>query len=151
MSQQPYQPRLDEPVQETLTGEARFHGEALAEQAARDAAPDAHPEGMATARDIGADCVHCGRDTSPGSGLYVNRIPADTYDEDAGEYVAGFMCPECLAEAEGLADGVQVAYVVRVHGERHFESLDYFAAEREAQHLATIYPSGAVSLVEVSA
>jgi DNA-directed RNA polymerase subunit RPC12/RpoP len=32
-------------------------------------------------------CIHCKRDTSFGSGLFVNRIPADD----------GYICPECGA------------------------------------------------------
>lgn len=44
--------------------------------------------------DIGAGCVECGRDTSPGSGLFVNRIPAD-HDDGEGRRVVGYLCPEC--------------------------------------------------------
>jgi hypothetical protein len=39
--------------------------------------------------EIGDQCVFCRRDTSFGSGLFVNRIPADD-----GEFV-GYLCPEC--------------------------------------------------------
>ena len=39
--------------------------------------------------DIGDLCTHCHRDTSFGSGLFVNRIPSMTEDED------GYLCPEC--------------------------------------------------------
>jgi hypothetical protein len=42
-----------------------------------------------TLRDIGDKCTRCNRDTSFGSGLFVNRIPSTT-DE-----VTGYMCPEC--------------------------------------------------------
>jgi hypothetical protein len=54
--------------------------------------------------DIGNRCVCCGRDTSFGSGLFVNRIPADadyeSYFEgekvfEDGEYRDGYLCPEC--------------------------------------------------------
>ena len=41
--------------------------------------------------DIGNGCVECRRDTSPGTGLWVNRIPADN-----GQY-DGYLCPDCLA------------------------------------------------------
>lgn len=44
---------------------------------------------MSTLVDIGGQCVSCRRDTSPGSGLFVNRIPADD-----GEHL-GYLCPEC--------------------------------------------------------
>ena len=39
--------------------------------------------------DIGNECTECRKDTSPGSGLFVNRIPSDN-----GE-LYGYMCPEC--------------------------------------------------------
>ena len=39
--------------------------------------------------DIGNLCTHCHRDTSFGSGLFVNRIPSSTETED------GYMCPDC--------------------------------------------------------
>jgi len=41
--------------------------------------------------DIGDHCTHCGRDTSPGTGLFVNRIPSDTETE------RGYLCPDCAA------------------------------------------------------
>ena len=41
--------------------------------------------------DVGNNCIHCGRDTSFGSGLFVNRIPADDGEKD------GYACPECMA------------------------------------------------------
>jgi len=57
--------------------------------------------------DIGNRCVHCGSDTSFGSGLFVNRIPADAdyQAEDAegniifkeGEYRDGYACSPCMA------------------------------------------------------
>lgn len=39
--------------------------------------------------DIGDNCIECGRDTSFGSGLFVNRIPADDGRS------TGYLCPEC--------------------------------------------------------
>ena len=39
--------------------------------------------------DIGDKCVECLRSTSFGSGLFVNRIPADN-----DNYI-GWLCPEC--------------------------------------------------------
>ena len=39
--------------------------------------------------DIGDKCVECLRPTSFGSGLFVNRIPADN-----DNYI-GWLCPEC--------------------------------------------------------
>jgi|TARA_R110002020_G_scaffold57894_1_gene159053 hypothetical protein len=57
--------------------------------------------------DIGDKCVYCMRNTSFGSGLWVNRIPADadceTEDKEGniifadGQYRDGYMCIECQA------------------------------------------------------
>ena len=44
---------------------------------------------MSDLKNIGDACVACRRDTSFGSGLFVNRIPADD-----GECI-GYMCVEC--------------------------------------------------------
>ena len=41
-------------------------------------------------KDIGNLCTHCHRDTSFGSGLFVNRVPSETETE------RGYMCPDCL-------------------------------------------------------
>ena len=52
-------------------------------------------------------CVHCGEDTSFGSGRFVNRVPADSDCEalnkdgkiifEAGEYRDGYSCAKCMA------------------------------------------------------
>ena len=57
--------------------------------------------------DIGNGCVHCGEDTSFGSGRFVNRIPADAdyevFDDEGkvvfagGEYREGYACADCTA------------------------------------------------------
>ena len=56
--------------------------------------------------DVGNKCVCCGRDTSFGTGLFVNRIPADAdYESEyggkivfkEGQYRDGYLCPECSA------------------------------------------------------
>ena len=57
--------------------------------------------------DIGNNCVHCNKDTSFGSGLFVNRIPADADCEIEnnegniifadGQYRDGYMCADCRA------------------------------------------------------
>lgn len=50
---------------------------------------------------IGEMCTHCGRDTSAGSGLYVNRIPSSgdwtvlVGDENFEVNVDGYMCIDC--------------------------------------------------------
>jgi len=48
-------------------------------------------------------CIYCGDPTAFGSthedgslvGKFVNRIPADTEDEETGEYKDGYACAEC--------------------------------------------------------
>ena len=67
--------------------------------------------GMVKFMDIGNRCVHCGRDTSFGSGRFVNRIPADAdyeaVDKDGkiifadGEYRDGYGCFECYEDEYG--------------------------------------------------
>jgi|TARA_R100000750_G_scaffold46782_1_gene31713 hypothetical protein len=44
---------------------------------------------MNQTKDIGNLCTDCHRDTSFGSGLFVNRIPSGTETE------VGYLCPEC--------------------------------------------------------
>ena len=39
--------------------------------------------------DIGDKCIECMRSTVFGTGLFVNRLPADN-----GKYI-GYLCPEC--------------------------------------------------------
>ncbi len=46
-----------------------------------------------TAIDYGDRCVCCGRDTSFGSGRFVNRVPADI--EIDGEERDGYLCEPC--------------------------------------------------------
>ena len=60
--------------------------------------------------DIGNNCVCCNKDTSFGSGRFVNRIPADAdYEslDDKGniifaeeEYRDGYLCPNCQMSEE---------------------------------------------------
>ena len=65
--------------------------------------------------DIGNRCVDCGKDTSFGSGRFVNRIPADAEYESIdnegniifaeGEYRDGYLCPNCqFSEEEFLEE-----------------------------------------------
>ena len=60
-----------------------------------------------SAIDLGDLCVYCGDDTSPGSGKFVNRIPADNTVEVVfeGPYsadlnVTGWMCDDCQNESD---------------------------------------------------
>ena len=55
---------------------------------------------------IGDHCVRCNRDTSLGSGLFVNRLAADSDTESQFEgkkifeenhYRDGYLCPDCSA------------------------------------------------------
>jgi len=56
--------------------------------------------------DIGNNCVYCNKDTSFGSGKFVNRIPADADCEmedsegniifQDGQYRDGYACTECM-------------------------------------------------------
>ena len=45
-------------------------------------------------KDIGNKCVECLKDTSFGSGRYVNRIPADNNN------MKGYLCGDCVYEFE---------------------------------------------------
>lgn len=57
--------------------------------------------------DIGDQCTHCGRDTAPGSSLWVDRIPAHVDSSSCEDwlqgweivqYVDGYLCRECLED-----------------------------------------------------
>lgn len=56
---------------------------------------------------VGDRCVYCDRDTSFGSGLFVNRVPADGYlhgDQEAHPQLRdGYACVECLDGEEVTA------------------------------------------------
>ena len=49
-------------------------------------------------KDIGSKCIKCFKDTSIGSGLFVNRIPASDDDYD------GYICIECQYIEEDIID-----------------------------------------------
>lgn len=51
---------------------------------------------MSKCTELGEVCVHCRRSVAAGSGLYVNRVPADTYDEASDTYFDGYACADCL-------------------------------------------------------
>lgn len=52
--------------------------------------------------DIGDECVHCGRSTAFGQGMFVNRVPASTTRETDGARVEvqGYACADCLSPDE---------------------------------------------------
>jgi hypothetical protein len=45
--------------------------------------------------DIGDHCTHCGCDTSPGSGAWVNRVPSGSATPDGEHELDGWLCAEC--------------------------------------------------------
>ena len=52
---------------------------------------------------LGNKCVHCKKDTSFGSGRFVNRYPAEIEEEqNDGSYIIldGYCCPICEKEFE---------------------------------------------------
>ena len=49
-------------------------------------------------KDIGNKCIYCFKDTKIGSGLFVNRIPAENDDYE------GYLCPECQDIEEWVTD-----------------------------------------------
>ena len=51
-------------------------------------------------KDIGNKCVFCLKDTSFGSGRFVNRIPASTDVSD------GYACSECMETECDRCDGM---------------------------------------------
>lgn len=67
---------------------------------------------------ISDPCVHCGKSTSLGSGLYINRVPALTDDAD------GYMCVVCQsAECESCKESVS-EYNITDDGEFICEECD---------------------------
>jgi len=46
--------------------------------------------------DLGDGCVHCKRDTGFGTGLFVNRVPADHQEDADSPMYKGYICPDCL-------------------------------------------------------
>lgn len=46
-------------------------------------------------RNIGDHCTGCGRDTSYGSGLFVNRIPSEWQRDESSPVISGYLCPDC--------------------------------------------------------
>lgn len=82
---------------------------------------------------IGDYCVGCGEDTSPGSGRWVNRIPADcdlheghpavgeSYEyglviAKVGDRLDGYMCAECQAVECETCGQPTIEYSMRPEG-----------------------------------
>ena len=60
--------------------------------------------------DIGNNCTHCGKDTSFGSGRFVNRIPSTTDTQE------GYMCPDCQAVKCDECDQETLEYLITEAG-----------------------------------
>ena len=50
---------------------------------------------MSEVIDIGNLCVHCRKDTSFGSGRFVNRYPVFGLENEDGQEEDGYCCDEC--------------------------------------------------------
>jgi hypothetical protein len=115
MSRKPYQIAFGEPEQTTLGGGVEPLGMVADDHAAKVAAPDAHPEG--TTAPVPDPCQSCGVSTAPGSGRFVNRIPADDgwgcalcFEPCGFEDAKGYTCHGC--NPEGLEDAGHGAWPV---------------------------------------
>ena len=60
--------------------------------------------------DIGNKCVSCFKDTSFGSGRFVNRIPAGTDEYE------GYQCPECQMIECDECEKLSLEYIMTEHG-----------------------------------
>ena len=49
---------------------------------------------------IGDECVECGEDTAFGTGKFINRIPAEVQESAEHDRIDGYMCGDCVSEAE---------------------------------------------------
>jgi len=65
---------------------------------------------MKKIKDIGNLCTHCHKDTSFGSGRFVNRIPSTTDTEE------GYMCPSCQSIECDMCDDISLEFEI-VNGE----------------------------------
>lgn len=48
--------------------------------------------------DIGDACTHCGCNTAPGSGAWVNRVPSGYSASVNAPEIIGYLCAECQSE-----------------------------------------------------
>ena len=62
--------------------------------------------------DIGNRCVDCKMDTAPGSGRYVNRIPADRQDNANSPRIEGYLCADCQAIECDICHQMTIDYVL---------------------------------------
>ena len=70
-------------------------------------------------KDNGNKCIECMRDTSLGTGLFVNRIPADKYTDDGLMLIEGYMCSECqMIECDNCGGKTLDYYWVNKESER---------------------------------
>jgi hypothetical protein len=87
-------------------------------QAGATIAGELRPDGVV---DIGQHCTHCGEDTGPGSGLFVNRVPsgADSYNaegEPEGPEIDGYMCADCQCIECDKCGELTLEYSAAPHG-----------------------------------
>ena len=55
---------------------------------------------MGKSKAIGDECVECGEDTAFGTGKFINRIPAEVQESADHDRIDGYMCGDCVSEAE---------------------------------------------------
>ena len=56
--------------------------------------------GKSKVLNIGDECVECGEDTAFGTGKFINRIPAEVQESVDHDRIDGYMCGDCVSEAE---------------------------------------------------
>lgn len=62
--------------------------------------------------DIRDACTHCGCDTSPGSGAWVNRIASDWQADANAPMLTGYLCVECQSMECDMCGGLTIEYAM---------------------------------------
>lgn len=65
--------------------------------------------------DIGDLCTHCGCDTSPGSGMWVNRIPSGSESADGEWELDGYMCADCQTDTCSVCGKETLEWSMHAH------------------------------------
>lgn len=65
--------------------------------------------------DIGDHCTHCGCDTSPGSGNWVNRIASGCDSADGEWELDGYMCASCQADVCAVCGEETIEWSMHAH------------------------------------